>query len=304
MKPAAIIFAALMLASSVATADEKEVPPGPAPAKRYTGLSVFANAGAIWADNATANFYSGRPENANTINRVLHSNTYGQQIWQRLVSHGQISPSAISNYNQLQVVEYANMYYRISYQIGMGIRNDYASGFGWLLRFDLARLNALGAFNLSSTNGTGILTNNHQYIRCGIAGREDRINIDFAILKTVPLTYTTDLEIDLGLNLNNCKVKDNVMEIDGAKYSILDVWDGQSPDVGISNYEYINQGGIGYGVFISAFIGYQMPSVGAIRLGYTCYHSKTVLQGYTAMGWHHTLGLRFEMNNFSFFNIK
>ena len=37
MKPAAIIFAALMLASSVATADEKEVPPGPAPAKRYTG---------------------------------------------------------------------------------------------------------------------------------------------------------------------------------------------------------------------------------------------------------------------------
>ena len=165
MKPATVIFAALMLASSVATADEKEVPPGPAPAKRYTGLSVFANAGAIWADNVTANFYSGRPENANTINRVLHSNTYGQQIWQRLVSHGQISPSAISNYNQLQVVEYANMYYRISYQIGMGIRNDYASGFGWLLRFDLARLNALGAFNLSSTNGTGILTNNHQYIR-------------------------------------------------------------------------------------------------------------------------------------------
>ena len=302
MKPAAIIFAALMLASSVATADEKEVPPGPAPAKRYTGLSVFANAGAFWADNNTANFFSGRPENANTINRVLHSNTYGQQIWQRLVTNGLISPSAISSYNQLQVVEYANMYYRTSYQIGMGIRYDYTSGFGWLLRFDLARLGILGAFNLSSNNGTGILTNNHQYIRCGIAGREDRINIDFAILKAIPLTYTVDLELDLGLNLNNCKVKENLMEIDGATYSILDVWDGQSPDAGIVSYNYINQGGIGYGVFMSALLAYRIPSVGAIRLGYTCYHAKTVLQGYSAMGWHHMLGLRFEMNNFSFFN--
>ena len=302
MRHTAVILAVLLLATSAASADDKEVPPGPAPVKRYTGLSVFANAGAFWADDNTANFYSGRPGNANTIDRVLHSNTYGQQIWQRLVNNGLISPSAISNYNQLQVVEYANMYYRISYQIGMGIRSDYASGFGWLLRFDLARLNALGAFNLSSTNGTGILTNNHQYIRCGIAGREDRINIDFAILKTVPLTYTADLELDLGLNLNNSKVKDNLMEIDGATYSILDVWDGQSPDAGIASYEYINQGGIGYGVFISALLGYRMPSVGAIRLGYTCYHTKTVLQGYTAVGWHHMFGVRFELNNFSFFN--
>lgn len=280
--------------SSEATAADDGVP-----RRRTTGLSVFANAGAVWADDVNANFYSGRPENANTIDRVLHSETYGTQIWQDLKTEGLIS-SAIGTYDQLQVEEYPEMYYRISMQYGLGFRYDYESGFGWLLRFDITNLQALGAFNLSSTNGTGILSNNGRYIRCGIMGEEDRINIDLALARTVDLGDNLCLELNLGASMNNTKVKANKMEIADRSYSILDVWNGQSPSSYTDSYEYINQGGVGWGVFISAFVGYSIADVGSIKAGYTCHHSKTTLEGYSDMGWTHCLSVRFEINNFSF----
>ena len=278
---------------------EAASPDDAVPRRQPSCLSVFASAGAVWADDNTANFYSGRPGNCNTIDRVLHSETYGNRIWQQLKTDGLIS-SAVANKDMLTVVEYGDMYYRTSLQYGLGIRYDYESGFGWLLRFDISRLEALGAFNLSSTNGTGILSNNGQYIRCGLMGREDRINIDFAIAHTVDLGENICFELNLGASLNNTKVKESLMEIDGSTYSILDIWNGQMPGSTTGSYEYINQGGIGWGVFMSGFLGYRVEGVGAIKAGYTCHHSKTTLEGYSATGWIHCLTVRFEINNFSF----
>ena len=285
---------ATLLAMNAALADDDGVPRrGP------SGLSVYANAGVIWADGVNANFYSGRPENVNTIDRVLYSNSYGTQIWNELKSAGLID-GTIANYNQLNVEEYANMYYRTSFQYGLGIRYDYESGFGWLLRFDLLRLRANGVFNLGSTTGTGILTNHRRYIPCDIMGLEDRIHIDLAITRTVYLGGNICLELDLGATLNNTKVRENKMKIASSTYSILDVWNGNTPDVGVGSYEYVNQGGIGWGVFMSGLVGYGIRGIGAIKAGYTCYHSRTNLIGYDSMGWQHSIFVRFEINNFSF----
>lgn len=292
MRRAVLFAVAIMLAAS-ATADDSKPP--------STGLSFFANTGAFWAGNATANFYSGKPANANTINRVLHSQTYGTEIWTILVQQHLISPTAIGSYNQLQVVEYPDMYYRTSLQIGVGLRYDYPSGFGWLLRFDLDRLETVGAFNLSSDGGTGILGTD-QYVRCGMLGRENRVSAELAITRTVPLSDNFCVEIDLGASLVNTQVKDNIMEIGGGTWSILDVWNGQSPAYGTQVFDYINQGGFGYGVFIAFLAGWQVPGMGAIKAGYTCSQARTVLEGYTAWDWHHMLGVRIEMNNFSFFD--
>lgn len=290
MKQCLIALISILLASGTAVADDGKPP--------SRGLSIFANAGGYWADRVTANFYSGRPGNDNTIDRVLHSNTYGQQIWANLRNQ-QLITDAVGSYEQLQVVEYPDMYYRTSYQIGVGMRYDYSSGFGWLLRFDLAKLQAVGAFNLSASGGSALLGSN-QYVRCQMLGQEDRINIDLALTKTVSLSEVLDLELNLGASLINTKVQDNMMEIGGSAYSILNIWDSRVPDEGVEGYQYINQGGIGYGVFVSVLLGYSLPGVGALKVGYTCYQSKTVLKGYTAWGWQHMLGVRIEMNNFRF----
>ena len=286
MKHTLLVAAAMLLAAS-ANADDGKPP--------STGLSFFANAGAFWASSNTADFYSGKPENTNTIHRVLHSNTYGTAIWNNLVGQHLISPSTIGSYQQLQVVEYPHMYYRTSLQIGLGIRYDYPSRFGWLLRFDVDQLEAIGAFNLSSTNGTGILGAD-QYIRCGMLGQENRYSIDLAVTRSIPLGDNLMLELDLGGSLINSVVKDNIMEIGGQTYSILDVWGGHTPNEGVGTYPYINQGGIGYGVFMSLMVGWQ-TSLGNIMMGYTCHQSRIVLEGHTAWGWQHALGIRIELNN-------
>lgn len=294
MRAVLALMAALAIATS-ALADD-----GKPPSSRYTtGLSVFANAGGYWADNSSASFYDGRTNRVNTIDRVLHSNSYGTEIWNNLVSKSLISPTAIGGYSQLQVSDYpTTMYYKTTYQIGAGIRYDYASGFGWLLRFDLAQLQAAGVFNLSAANGAGIL-GSKQYIPCGIMGKEKRINIDIALTRTVMLSNTTELELDLGASLTNTQVQDNLIEIAGTTYSILDRWGGQTPDAGVVAYDNNpNQGGIGYGFFMSLLIGYRANGLGAIKAGYTCYQSKTVLLDHTDWGWHHMLGIRIEMNNF------
>lgn len=296
MKRAALISILIMLAAS-AMADDDGVPRRTT-ASDNTGLSVFVNIGALWADDYSANFYSGKEGNKNTILRVLHSQRDGDAIWTHLKNTGLIN-SSIGSYNDLRVEEYPEMYYKTTYQVGLGFRYDYASGFGWLVRFDIAKMQAVGAFNLGSTNSASILTQN-RYIRCGMLGKEDRINIDLAMAKSVELNENLCLELNLGVNVNNTKVTENVMEIQGPTWSILDVWNGQEPYVGIAEYSYQNQGGIGYGVFMSGFLGYRVSGMGAIKLGYTCYHTRTTLEGYSAMGWHHCMNLRFEINNFSF----
>ena len=133
-----LIFIGALLVSSAAMADgqkslSSEATDDGVPRRKSSGLSVFASAGAVWADGVNANFYSGRPGNANTIDRVLHSNSYGTRIWTALKTSGLIS-DAIGSYNELQVVEYPEMYYRTSYLIaglmlGLSIAVWYQSAF-------------------------------------------------------------------------------------------------------------------------------------------------------------------------------
>ena len=276
----------------------------PRGANRPIGLSASINVGMLIANKKQAEFYSGQPKNANTVDRILHSESYGNQIWNDLVNGGYISASAIQNYNQLNVVEYGQMHYKLTYQIGLGLRYDFESAWGVLLRFDWSRLTAVGAFNLSSTNGTGILQNTNQYIQCSVGGREDRINIDLGILKRFYFSETIALELDMGVNLNNLKVKSNAMEIAGRSYDILDIWGGNSPSSYTASYEYINQGGIGFGGFAGVAVCYLIGSdgMGSIDLGYNFYYEHLKLEGYSGFAPQHPIFLRFNLSPASLIN--
>lgn len=266
----------------------------------FKGLSVFVDAGVTRVNNFHANFYNGAETNANTIYRVMHSEGYGQQIWNDLVSQSLISPSAIQNYKQLEVLEYADMFYKLSTQIGLGFRYDFDCGLGWLVRFDLMELDAVGGFNISSRNGTGIMTNQNQYIRCGVVGREKRINIDFGVTHRFNRNRIFEWEVDLGCNINNVSVLSNDIEVAGRRYNILDVWDDMGPGYYNEPMGYINQGGVGLGGFATISTCYKMMG-SAIAVGYTCYYTKIRLDGYESYASQHNFFVRFELNKFSFF---
>ncbi len=270
--------------------------------KRITGLSATVDAGLLVPNVKQADFYSGRPENDNTINRVLRSQQYGTQIWNELVSAQLISPSAIHSYEEFEIAEYGRMYYKLTYQLGIGFRYDYESGWGWLLHFDYSQVTAAGQFQLSSNNGTGIL-GPHQYVTCDVYGAEKRMLIDFAIAKRIPLSRNLDLELDFGFDLNNTKVQENGIRVNGHTYSILDIWGGRDPDIGSIGYEYINQGGIGIGGLAAVAISYVFNGA-TVDFGYNLYYIQTKYKGYNdedAYAFQHNIFLRFNLNNFSFF---
>ena len=269
---------------------------------RISGLSLAVDAGLLIPNAKQANFYSGRPGNANTIDRVLRSEQYGSQIWSSLVNQGLISPSAIPSYSAFTIAEYPNMYYRLTYQIGVGLRYDYSRGWGWMLNFDYSQLVAAGQFLLSSDNGVGI-PGSRQYIPCDIYGREKRILIDFSILKRTPITDLLDIEVAVGVDINNTKVTENGMVIGGHTYSILDVWGGQSPYAGSGSYEYINQGGIGFGALGSVALGYSFQGA-SVDFGYALRYMQTKYKGYNdtdAFALQHTVFARFNINSFKLF---
>lgn len=299
------IILALLLAATPLQAQKKKSVQAPEP---LSGLYVTVEAGLLIPSDKQANFYNGDSHSPNRLERVLKSELYGTQIWDDLVSRQLISPSAIHDYGEFRVDEYADMYYRLSFQLGMGFRYVYDNGWGWLLRFDFSEVTAAGQFLLSSNNGTGILGSNN-YVVCGIYGRERRVLIDLGIAKRIPLTKLIDLELDLGFDLNNTNVQSNAIRVpdrQGKTYSILDVWGGQMPYSGIGTYEYINQGAIGIGGFGTVALSYKVP-VGAIDFGYTYYYMQTKFHDYNESDCYapqHTIFFRFNINNFSFFKKK
>lgn len=296
---------ALLLTLSPAWSQKKKSAPT---FKPLSGLYITVDAGLLVPSDKQANFYNGAPGTPNMLDRVLKSELYGTQIWNDLVNQGLISPSAIHDYGEFEVAEYADMYYRLTFQLGVGFRYVYDNGWGWLVRFDMSEMTAAGQFLLSSNNGTGILGSN-DYVKCGIYGRERRVLIDLGLAKRIPLTQMIDLELDFGFDINNTKVEKNGIRVPdsrGDTYSILDVWGGQIPYSGVGTYEYVNQGGLGIGYFGTVALSYRVP-VGAIDFGYTYYYMQTKFIGFNEEDCYapqHTIFFRFNLNNFSFFDKK
>lgn len=265
------------------------------------GLSLTVGIGVLRADNSHANFYNGNPNNVNTLERILYSETYGNQIWNNLTTQDLIG-DAVANYKQIRVAEYGDMYYRLAVQLGMGFRYDFErSKWAWKLQFDYANLNAVGMVLLESGKGLTYLTNQDRYVNCPALGKERRIYIDLGIIRKFKLRNGMDIELSLGGNLNNSKVESSNIQIAGVNYSILDIWAGQSPSSYVGSYEYINQGGIGYGGFASLAFGFTLPAGTAMTLSYTFHYNKVNLWHYESFAPHHAIKLNVALNNFSFF---
>ena len=273
----------------------------PRPLLYQNGLSLSLDAGMLIASNRHANFYQGIETNVNSIYRIMHSEAFGMQMWNDLTTYDLIG-SDITNYQQLTIDEYGDMSYRLAIQVGMGFRYDYGNGWGWLVRMDYAKLTATGAFLINATNGTGILTNQNRWVKCGIMGQEKRINIDLGVSRKFKMQNGLDIGFELGGEVNNTEVIANDIEVAGRTYSILDIWNGQFPTTGSYPYDYINQGGIGYGGFSTINIGYTMPSYSTLTLAYTFYYNYINLGGYESFAPQHLITLRFDFDGFKFFD--
>ena len=265
------------------------------------GLSLLVDIGAMSPSDGQANFYNGAPSNVNTLERILYSETYGNQIWNDLTTNDLIG-SSIGNYRQITVAEYGDMYYRLAIQLGMGFRYDLDNQrWAWSMRFNYAKLNAVGQVLLNSGIATAYLTDRNRYVVCPTLGTEERIFIDLGLIRKFPISVGLNMEVALGANLNNTKVESSDISIGSTAYSILDIWGGQSPSSYVASYDYVNQGGIGYGAFASVAVCYTLPVGTAVSLEYLFHYNRIALERYEGFSPHHALRLSVALNNFSLF---
>jgi len=298
LQAAALLFMAVLLCSG-GVAEAKKRPEG----FGLSGLSVFVDAGLLVPSDRQSYFYDGRDERPNTIRRLMASPTYGEQIW-NAIQNSDTPMSGVGSYSEITIAEYPTMDFRLTYQIGLGIRYDYEAGWGWLLRFGYSRVTATGQFLINRTPAAGAMTNQGNYVVCDMFGQENRIFIDLGFDKRLRLGGGFELEIGAGVNVNNTKVQKQYMVVGGQVFSLLDVWGSDVVQVGAGTYEYQNQGKLGIGFFGSAALCYVVNGVGSIDLGYTLYRTQTRYMGLDdadATALQHVVYLRMNLNNFSFF---
>lgn len=295
-------YVALLLVAMLATggvAQAKKRPQG----FGLSGLAVSVDAGLLIPSDKQAFFYDGRDERLNTIRRLLGSQTYGEQIWNAL-QNSSTPLIGVGSYSQITIAEYPTMDFRLTYQIGLGLRYDYDGGWGWFLRFDYSRVRATGQFLINRTASPASMTNQGSYVVCDMVGQENRIYIDLGLDKRFLLGNGFELEIGGGLNVNNTKVQKQYMVIAGQSFSILNVWDGDVVQAGAGSYEYQNQGRLGIGFFGSVALCYAIANMGSVDVGYTLYRTQTRyidISGDEATALQHVVFLRMSLNNFSFF---
>ncbi|MCX6270392.1 MAG: hypothetical protein NTU44_04070 [Bacteroidetes bacterium] len=198
------------------------------------------NVGFYFPDNHPANFYSGAPTNENKLNLIFNNYYYKQENKQKLGYYiDSLHPYDLPRKKK----------YNPAYNIGFYVRYALSANLGVFAQFNFTKLTASDIFlmYLDLPQGYSLDARYRQY---HIWGTEKRVNIDVGISRYYPMSEKSVFFMESGLNINNTRVVENKVNIEGTDYSLVNQYGNQSyiPSAGQQQYTNI-QGGVGFGVF-------------------------------------------------------
>lgn len=268
--------------------------------ERYTdyslkGFTLFLQGGMAKANNYSADFYNGQPDHDNNIYRIIHSQTYGQYVWDYLVEqnviHANTSPANI------EISEYGKMKYDMAVSVGFGFQYNFSHKTGFFMQFSHERYDVRGSFLIKRTSPIASFDN---YYRCGIFGEEKRNGIDLGYIYRFPMSERTKLTLEGGVNLTDIKVVENQIKIgDMEPISILNRWGSGMPSYGSDPYDYYNNG-ISFGFFLTPVCSFNIWKDYAVDVGCSFRFLKTNLEGYEKFSMQNVFFIRFLINQFPF----
>ena len=227
------------------------------------------NFGFYFANKATANYYNGSDYNENKIQFVLGNKYWREDINKKL----NIADTFILE--QLP----AQMRYDPAVSIGFYARGEMSKTLGLIFQFNYQNLKATDFFTINVDPVTYLTEPDIRL--CPIFGSEKRINIDIGISKTFRSKEKTQIFLEGGFNLNNTKVVESKIQIEDLEYSLVNVYLNQAyvPNSNLQQYV-INQGGIGFGTFLSSGVKLVFNDALSIDPGATLYWKSIHLEGY------------------------
>jgi len=249
---------------------------------RNRSWSFSINTGMAFANKYQANFYNGAEGNQNTLSYVL-GNQYWSQDIRRLV-RDTFSLAGMPT----------NMKYNPAFCVGFSIKKKFNNHVGAFVQFNFSRFKANDVFTLkvgATPSGTVTNENLRNY---PIWGKEDRINIDLGVSGELAFAKNISGFLEGGLNINNTKVKENAISIEGTDFNLINVYANQNyvPNVALQEYQ-VKEGGLGLGMFVSPGIEFKFNDNVAIDLLGSVYWTKINLMHYNAFRPQYNFMIRF-----------
>lgn len=246
--------------------------------------SYGLNMGMIMPSGKTANFYNGSAQNENSAYRVLDNVYFKQQIIEHI------------GYNYKSYELPGNMGYKPAMSVGFYGRYEFSPSSAFFSQINYHRLTANDVF-LLNLDVPGGFSFEPTYLECGIVGKEERTHIDLGYTRSFNVSDKLFFITEIGFNLNNTRVKSNMIGIKNLEYTIK--YSGEHPagPYTTNNTYDILQGGIGYGTFVSGGIRLEFDERISLEPAFSVYWSKINLPPYSAFGANYLFFVRFVMKN-------
>jgi len=203
-----------------------------------SGFEYGVMGGIFMANNKTADFYSGKPENENSVDYLM-SNSYRYNEIKQLVDF----------HDTLFVLEYpGKMSYSPAFSFGLFVKYDFNCHTGIYAQFSYVKLNSNDVVTFE-VDPKEYLT--EPDIRLfPIKGVEERNMLDLGISHAIGLNKNARMTIGGGISMNNTLVNESAIYIEEKKYSLVNIYGNRPyvPGTNQQSYE-IRQGGIGFGIY-------------------------------------------------------
>ncbi len=218
-----------------------------------------------------AGFYDGSEENVNKMSYVFGNKYYRDEISRSLNSSDTFFITGMPQ----------NMHYTGAFTIGLYFRRTFDKYFGFSMQFNYSKLHANDLFQIEVDPNT-ILTE-PDLRTFPIWGVEERVNIDLNFSKYFHTKSKISLPfVEAGFNINSSTVKENMIQINDLKYSLVDVYlngSGYVPNLSQTTYT-VHQGGIGWGINAGGGLRLIFNEAVSVDPGVTFYYQKVALENY------------------------
>lgn len=217
------------------------------------GWKMGIDFGFHFANKYTANFYNGGGHNS--IHRTIIENRINYKQIKDLLRYDFFLDSTNLP---------SNMKYDPALNVGFYTKYNFTKNVGFSFDFNYSRLKTSDFVTLVLNNPSN-LTSQLDYYKASIVGTEDRINISGGLYSSFGKPAIINPYMEAGINVNNAKVKDSKVLIESQQYSILDPTD---------QYYKVQQGGVGYGVYLGGGFKLAFSQAFAFNVGGTLFYSR------------------------------
>lgn len=244
--------------------------------------SFGINTGVAFANKYHANFYNGSEGNQNEISYVLDNYYWNQEIQQ-----------AVNDTFTLYGLP-TDMKYKPAFCVGFVIKKKFNNHIGVFGQFNFSKFKTSDFFTIKigSTPTSQAYPN---LMNCPIWGEEDRINIDLGMSYDFYIDDKISFFLEGGFNLNNTRVKEHMIQIEPIPpYSLINIYGDSTYVPGtVMNENYVHEGGIGIGAFLSPGLEFRFNETTAVDLLASVYYSRINLMYYDTYRPYFNIVLRF-----------